>query len=155
MRRKDREIADFEGIVKIIDGCDILRIGLSDGDAPYIVPVNFGYTADGGQICFFVHGAAAGRKYELMKRNGVCSFEADIPLKMETTKGRSVTMRYKSVMGRAEIVFLEGEEKERAMSEVIMARYELTKNFDYDRSALEHTAVAMLKVTEITAKANL
>ena len=41
------------------------------------------------------------------------------------------------------------------MSEVIMAGYELNKNFDYDRSTLEHTAVAMLKVTEITAKANL
>lgn len=33
---------------------------------------------------------------------------------------KDVTMRYESVMGKAEAVFLEGEEKQRAMDEVIM-----------------------------------
>lgn len=44
MRRKDREITDFNEIRKIIDACEILRLGLADGDFPYIVPVNFAYT---------------------------------------------------------------------------------------------------------------
>ncbi len=41
MRRKDREVTDFAEIVRIIDQCAIVRIGLADGDFPYIVPVNF------------------------------------------------------------------------------------------------------------------
>ena len=41
MRRKDREVTDFDSIVRIIDKCDVLRLGLADGDYPYIVPVNF------------------------------------------------------------------------------------------------------------------
>lgn len=33
---------------------------------------------------------------------------------------KDVTMRYESVMGKAEAVFLEGEEKQRTMDELIM-----------------------------------
>lgn len=69
MRRKDREVTDFDTIVKIINECDIIRLGLSDGDFPYIVPVNFAYSVEGQKICFYIHGAMAGRKFELMNRN--------------------------------------------------------------------------------------
>ena len=47
MRRKDREVKEFDKIIKIIDKCEIIRLGLADGDYPYIVPVNFSYTVDG------------------------------------------------------------------------------------------------------------
>lgn len=155
MRRKDREVTDFHKIIQFIDSCDILRIGLADGDFPYIVPLNFAYTVEGEQICFYIHGAKAGRKYELLRKNPHCSFEMDIPLKMEClTKERDVTMRYRSVMGTAEAVFLEGEEKERAVDEIIMARYEETKSFSYNKNVLPRTAVIRLKVLEINAKEN-
>ena len=155
MRRKDREITDFKTIIGIIDECDIIRIGLSDGEYPYIVPLNFAYTVTGGHIDFYIHGAMAGRKYELMKRNGKCSFEMDVPLRMECIYDKKdVTMRYKSVMGTADILFLEGEEKASAIDSVIMNRYELTRGFEYNRSVVPRTMVARLSVTSITAKAN-
>jgi len=50
---------------------------------------------------------------------------------------------------------LEGEDKKRAVDEVIMARHEETKHFTYNESALPRTAVLKLTVTEISAKANL
>ena len=34
MRRKDREVTDFETIRQIIDSCEVLRIGLSDPEDP-------------------------------------------------------------------------------------------------------------------------
>ena len=71
MRRKDRAVTDFQKIVQIIDECEILRLGLADGEYPYIVPVNFGYTVEGEQICFYIHGAQAGRKYELLRSHPV------------------------------------------------------------------------------------
>lgn len=155
MRRKDREITDFQAILKIIDGCDILRLGLSDGDFPYIVPLNFAYQVQDGQLALYVHGAMAGRKYELMKRNRKCSFEMDIPLEMDCVyEDKDVTMRYQSVMGTARIDFLEGEEKQEAIDHILMGRYPETRNFDYNRSMVPHTAVAKLTVLELTAKAN-
>lgn len=155
MRRKDREVTDFNTIINIIDECDILRLGLADGDFPYIVPVNFAYTVEDEQICFFIHGAMAGRKYELLNKNPLCSFELDIPLEMDCiVEQKDVTMRYKSVMGKCKVKFLEGEEKQSAIDDIIMARYEATRDFDYNRSAVARTAVAKLIVTEISAKVN-
>lgn len=156
MRRKDREITEFEEILKIIDGCEILRLGLSDGDYPYIVPVNFAYEVIEGKLYFYIHGAMAGKKYEMLRKNPACSFEMDVSLQIECIEAkRDVTMRYKSVMGKAAALFLEGEEKLRAIDDVLMARYEVTRDFEYDRAAVAHTAVIRLAVTEITAKVNL
>ncbi len=155
MRRKDREITDFDKIVGIIDECAIIRLGLADGDFPYIVPVNFAYTVENKEICFYIHGAMAGRKYELLTKNPLCSFEMDIPIELDCmVDEKDATMRYKSVMGKAKVEFLEGEQKQKAIDEVIMARYEETRNFDYNRDVVKRTAVGKLTVLEITAKAN-
>lgn len=42
MRRRDREIKEFDEIVKIIKKCDSLVLGLNDEGYPYLVPLNFG-----------------------------------------------------------------------------------------------------------------
>ncbi|MBQ8506237.1 MAG: pyridoxamine 5'-phosphate oxidase family protein [Clostridia bacterium] len=155
MRRKDREVKDFNVIRQIIDECEIIRIGLCDGDMfPYIVPMNFAYVIEGEQIYFYLHGAMAGRKYELMRKNGVCSFEMDCGHQMELIpKAKDVTMRYKSVMGKAKIEFLEGEDKFKGL-DIIMNRDERTRNFEYNRAVVPRTAVIKLTVTEYSGKAN-
>ena len=43
MRKKDREVTDEEKIKQIIKDCHCCRVGLYDGNSPYIVPLNFGY----------------------------------------------------------------------------------------------------------------
>lgn len=155
MRRKDREITEFDAIVRMIDGCEIIRLGMSDGDFPYIVPLNFAYSVSGNQIFFYVHGAMAGKKYEMLQNNPYCSFEMDQPLALECIAAdKDVTMRYRSVMGKCKAEFLEGEEKQRAIDEVIMARFEATRNFDYNRGLVPRTAVIRLTVLELSAKEN-
>lgn len=155
MRRKDREVTDFHEIMKIIEECEIVRLGLADGDYPYIVPVNFAYEVSGEEVALYIHGAMAGRKCEMLQKNPVCSFEMDIPLEMDCIyEKKDVTMRYKSVMGKAKAEFLEGDEKQRAIDDIIMARHEETKNFEYNQKAVAKTAVVKLTVTEMTAKVN-
>ena len=51
MRRKDREITDFNEIIEIIKKCDVCRIAMNDGDFPYIVPLNFGLDVQDGRAC--------------------------------------------------------------------------------------------------------
>ncbi len=156
MRRKDREVTDFDSIVRIIDKCDVLRLGLADGDYPYIVPVNFSYTVEGEQICFYIHGAMAGRKYALMQKNPVCSFELDYNLGFKPMpEQRDITTRYACVMGEARIEFVEGEEKQHVVEDIIMNRYELTRGFPYRTESLPHTAIIRLVVTDISAKSNM
>lgn len=154
MRRQDREVKDFFEIVRIIDACEIVRLGLADGDYPYIVPVNFAYKAANRAITLYIHGASAGRKYQLLQQNPVCSFEMDIPLKIDCIHDtKEVTMRYKCVMGKATVKFLNGKDKQAAIDD-IMARYKETRCFQYNKNAVELTSVAELTVTEITAKVN-
>lgn len=154
MRRKDREVTDFSEIIKIIDECEIVRIGLSDGNYPYIVPLNFGYEVIEQHIFLYIHGAMDGKRYHMLNKNPFCSFEMDIPLQMDCiVDKKAVTMRYKCVMGKATANFLNGIEKQRAI-DVIMARNEKTKNFEYNKSMVERTSVIRLDVTEIKAKVN-
>ena len=157
MRRIDREITDFDTIVSMIDECMILRIGLSDGDCPYIVPLNFSYTIKDKEIYFYIHGAMAGRKYELLNKNKVCSFEMDRALKMDClTEKKDVTMRYKSVMGECSVRNItDPEEKKKIVDTIIMNRYEQTRGFQYNEKVLPRTAIFELKVMQLSAKANL
>lgn len=52
MRRKDREITDFNEIIDIIKKCDVCRIALNDDEYPYVVPLNFGLDVQGNQVIF-------------------------------------------------------------------------------------------------------
>ena len=41
MRRKDREITDFNEIMNIINKCDVCRLALFDEDYPLYRPIEF------------------------------------------------------------------------------------------------------------------
>lgn len=157
MRRKDREITSMEEILQIVESCEVLRIGLSDPDDPafpYVVPLNFGYAWNGQQLCFYVHGAKAGRKFELMQRMGCCSFEMEGKAEIAFIhSSRDITTRYESVMGKATLTLLEGDAALHGL-EALLARREDTRTYDWNRSYVPHTAVWQLTVTEITAKRN-
>ena len=49
MRRKDREVTDFEELIAIMKKCDVCRIALNDGGYPYILPLNFGLAVKDGR----------------------------------------------------------------------------------------------------------
>ncbi|MBR4080094.1 MAG: pyridoxamine 5'-phosphate oxidase family protein [Christensenellaceae bacterium] len=154
MRRKDREIRDFNVIKQIIADCDTIHIGLADGDYPYILPMSFGHEVVNECIYFYLHGAKVGRKIDLMKKNGVCSFEMDCSHSAAMDPDRKeATMHYRSIMGKAEIEFLEGENKIHALN-LIMDHYNVSRGKEYETAHIPHTAVIRLKVTEYSAKQN-
>ena len=57
-------------------------------------------------------------------------------------------------MGTAQIEFLEDQEKQSAIDDIIMNRYDETRNFEYNKNAVSRTAVARLRVLSWTAKIN-
>ncbi len=157
MRRKDREITDFDTILKMIDACHIVRIGLFDKDEPdfpYIVPLNFGYKVIDGKICLYVHGARAGRKWDLLQQTQYCSVQMDVDDGMELIpQARDITERYRSVMGKARIRLLSGDELVEGM-EICVNRYQECRGFDWNRAALSHVAVWELELSSLSAKWN-
>ena len=154
MRRKDRQVTDFDRIVSIIDECSIIHLGLADEPYPYVVTVNFAYKVEGEQVYFYIHGAKAGRKYELMQKNKKCAFFMEVNEGIKTMpEKKDCTTIYRSVAGSADIEFMEGDDAFEA-AKLCMARYPETEKAPYNLASVPHTCFARLKVVELNGKAN-
>lgn len=152
MRRKDQEVTELEAVKEIIRQCDVLRLGLADGDYPYIVPMNFGWEEKEGRLYFYLHGAAEGRKAELLRQNGACSFQMDCGHRVVQLPGHGITTRYGCVMGKATVTPLTEEEKPQAMR-LLIDRY-LPGAPGCPPQAMARTAMWRLEVADWSAKEN-
>jgi hypothetical protein len=65
MRRKDKEISDTSGIDAIIKKATVCRLGMVNGNNPYIVPLCFGFQDN---VLYF-HSALKGQKIEYLRNN--------------------------------------------------------------------------------------
>ena len=154
MRRKDREIKDFQRMLEVVENCRTIRLAFDDGEYPYIIPLSYGYEAEGEQLCFYIHGALAGTKAQMIGKCGKCSFEIDRELGLELMpEVKDVTMRYESVIGKADIEVLPPEERLEALK-IMMDKNEATRDFEWNYDAAPRTLVARLTVTEWTCKIN-
>jgi nitroimidazol reductase NimA-like FMN-containing flavoprotein (pyridoxamine 5'-phosphate oxidase superfamily) len=62
MRRKDKEITNIEDKINIIDQCKVCRLGLSENNKPYIIPLNYGYSFENNMLTLFFHSAKEERR---------------------------------------------------------------------------------------------
>jgi nitroimidazol reductase NimA-like FMN-containing flavoprotein (pyridoxamine 5'-phosphate oxidase superfamily) len=148
MRRSEREITGREVIDAIIRQCLVCRLGLPDGEEPYIVPLCFGYD---GEALYF-HSASDGRKIDILRKNSRVCFEFDIPEGMrEAEEGCRWGIKYRSVIGfgTAEIVD-DQEDKKKALG-IIMAQYSGRK-YVFPEDAVARTAVIKVAIARITGK---
>ncbi len=154
MRRKDREITDFEEMLRIMEKCDVCRIAMVDEDHPYpyILPLNFGLEREGEQVTFYFHGAHEGRKYELMQQHSQVSFEMDCGhlLFLDEEKG-SCSMAYESVIGHGRMAFFTDEEEKRNGRHLIIEQYG-RGDFAFNPASVELTTVFKLKLEGCTGK---
>ena len=74
MRRKDRAVADSREIAAILSACKVCHLAIPDGGAPYVVPLNFGFTLEHGALTLYFHSAKQGRKLELLSRRPCVGF---------------------------------------------------------------------------------
>lgn len=152
MRKKNREIKNYDEIVGVMKKCDVCRLALNDEGYPYIVPLNFGMKADEGKITLYFHSAMEGYKVDLMKKDSRASFEMDCGHQLQYAEEKGYcTMAYESVMGKGVIRILEEHEKMNALEE-IMAHYHEGRKAYFNPAAMERTLVYALDVSEIRGK---
>lgn len=150
MRRSDRAITDPAELESILREAIVCRMGLCDGEVPYVVPMNYGYR-DGS---VFLHSAIEGRKIEILRKNpNVClEFEKDVEL-VPAEEACSFSMKYRSVIASGKAVFLEGAEEKAQGLNVIMGQY-TGKEFDFPPQALERIVVIRIDLVECSGKHN-
>ncbi len=153
MRKKQFEVTDLDQILQILDRCDVCRIALNEGDYPYIVPMNFGYSCQDGQIALYFHSANLGKKIEMLRKNGKVGFELDTSHRVVFADNPcDFAMEFESIIGTGEIRFLENEEKPFAFT-CLMKQYDKEKEYThFDPKMVEITAVMKLTVKELYCK---
>lgn len=151
MRRKDREITDFNEILQIIKKCDSCKIALHDEEFPYIVPMNFGMSVEDNQLYLYFHCAKEGKKLDLIRKDNRATFEMDCEHNIILYEERmSCTMGYASVIGHGIFEFVSDEDKYEALK-MIMKQYH-SEDFKFNTDMMEVTTVLRLKVLDMVGK---
>lgn len=151
MRRSEREVTAQSEIDEIINECDCCRLGFSDGNEVYIVPLSFGY--DPERQIFYFHSAKEGRKIELIRQNGRAGFELDCGHRLLPGKAAcGYSYAYRSVIGTGRISLVEDPaERERAL-ELILEHYTGRSGWAFDEHSVQAAAVIRLEVEKLSCK---
>ena len=151
MRRKDREITNFNEMIEIIKKCDSCVLALNDEGFPYLVPMNFGMDIEDDQLYLYFHCAKEGRKLELIQKDNRASFEMDCEHKLVLQEEEmECSMGYASVIGQGTIEFVAEEDKFDALK-ILIGQYR-SRDFKFDTGMLGVTTVLKMKVLNMTGK---
>ena len=154
MRRKDKDITNIDDILSIIKKCKVCRIGLSENNKPYIVPLNYGFNFVNNTLTLFFHSAHVGKKMDIIKNNNNACFEIDCDTGLiETSRPCSYSYAFKSIIGFGKIIFLEDiDEKVEGLNKIINHQTEKNTSSVFPPEELEKVAVYKMVVNEFTGK---
>lgn len=152
MTRREREITNVEEIRAILDKCKVAHIGLTDGDQPYIVPMNYGYIYEAGRLILYLHGALTGYKYEVIEKNPKVCFEMEcdvVPFSGKTACQYGTT--YSSIIGKG-IAKIVTDVEEKIESLAVLMKTQTGKDFIFNEQLVSIVNVIRIDVTDFTAK---
>lgn len=153
MRRKDREITDKTAIAEFIAKEQILRIAFYDEGDIYIVPVNYGYSYK-DKYSFYFHGAKAGRKYELAKKEPSVGFEIDGNYALlENVEACDFSATFQSVIGTGILSLVEDIDEKITGLNTIMKQTTSKSEWNYSKEMLDAVAVFRVDVEKLSCKA--
>ena len=148
MRREDKQITEPSFIDSILNNAVVCRLGLCDGDRPYVVPLCFGYEDN----ALFFHCSGQGKKLDILKKNNNVCFEVDIDFKIiKADKACSWGTKYKSVIGFGKAEFIENVELKRKALDIIMRQYS-EGIFEYSADAVKNIVVIKVEIESMTGK---
>ena len=142
------KIVDPKKIESIILKAKVCRLGLADGNRPYIVPLSFGYQEN----ALYFHTGKKGRKMEILQKNNRVCFEMDVDLEIVPADNPCKwNMRYQSVVGYGRAVILEDREEKKRGLDVIVNHYggSITA---YDESRVNALTVIKVEIDGVKGK---
>jgi hypothetical protein len=156
VRRKDRQIVNPSEIMNILKKADVCRLAMcDDGKVPYIVPMTFGFGKDGSKSLYF-HSASDGKKINILKKNNLVCFEADIEHKLLFQGDAcSCSMLYQSVIGMGRISFVTDASEKIEALQAIMNHYTKKSEHVFDEKEVKQTIIMRLDIEEISGKAHV
>ena len=152
LTRREFEVTDMKDITDILDKCLIVHIGMIDGDEPYVVPLNYGYTMEDGKLTLYMHGATEGRKLDVMRANPKVFFEMNCEVTaFEGKLACQYGTAYACLMGKGLATVIEDtEEKKKCLS--LFMKTQTGKDFEFTDGMISTVSIMKIDVSEFTAK---
>lgn len=152
MTRRERQLFEINEIIKILDKSKVLHLGLVDGDEPYVVPMNYGYTMENEKLTLWLHGATQGRKLDVMRANPKVFFSMECDLQpFEGDVACRYGVGYSSLMGKGIAEIVEDVEiKKNALT--YLMKTQTGKDFEFNDKLVSVVSVIKIDVSEYTAK---
>ena len=148
MRRKDKAIDELAEIEQIVRRSLVCRLGLSEKNRPYIVPLSFGFR-DG---TLYFHSAPEGKKIEILRKNSKVCFEFDLDHEVVADKeGCKWGMKYRSVIGFGKASIVQDIQEKKAGLNAIMEHYS-GGTCGYPEAAIHNTLVIKVEIKSMTGK---
>jgi len=157
MRRQDREITDIGEKINVIKKCKVCRIGLSENNVPYIVPLNYGYSFENGVLTLFFHSALEGKKLDILKNNNNACFEIDCDTKLvEAENACNYGYAFKSIIGYGKVVILENtDEKIHGLTMIMKHQTDKETVYEFTHEQVKNICVYKMLVESFTGKQRL
>jgi nitroimidazol reductase NimA-like FMN-containing flavoprotein (pyridoxamine 5'-phosphate oxidase superfamily) len=154
MRRKDKEIIEIEDKINIINQCKVCRLGLSENNKPYVIPLNYGYDFTENILSLFFHSANEGKKMDIIKNNNNACFEIDCDNKLiEAEKACGYSYAFKSIIAFGKIMILENiDEKIYGLNKIMENQTGNKEIYNFPKEILQNVTVYKMIVEEFTGK---
>jgi nitroimidazol reductase NimA-like FMN-containing flavoprotein (pyridoxamine 5'-phosphate oxidase superfamily) len=143
-KKKEQELID-----RVINNALYCHLACSFEDAPYLIPVAFGY--DGDSV--YIHTARSGKKIDILSHNPrVClGFETDVSLLKDPDLACDWSFDFQSVIASGLIEEITDIEEKSAGLGVIMDHYS-KKEWDFPPQQLAKTRLWRIRIIEISGK---
>ena len=153
MRRSERAIAQRVDILRVLDSCAVMHLGLCKEGQPYVVPLNFGWEEEDGQLFIYFHGAKAGKKQAWIAEGAKCfvAFTGDNAI-IPGTDACDWSANYASVMVSGFVRPMDDETQKLHGLDLIMRRCGYSGRPQYSPESLRATQVYQIKALEVTGK---
>ena len=152
LTKRERQVTDPAQITRILDEGKVLHLAMAVDNEPYVVPMNYGYTMEDGQLTLYLHSAVRGKKLDMIQANSKVFFEIDCDrMPFEGRVPCQYGMVYSSIMGKGTATLVEDPEaKMQAMS--ILMKTQTGKDFTFNERLVSIVTVIRIDVQEYTAK---
>ncbi len=149
---REKLVTDMDVIVKILNNSKVVHVGMIDGDEPYVVPMNYGYTLDGGKLTLWLHCAKRGRKLDVLRANPKVFFEMECDLQpFDGDIACRYGLSYSSIMGRGTAEIVEDIETKKAALTYLM-KTQTGKDFEFEDKMASIVSIIKIDAAEYTAK---
>jgi len=153
MAKRDNAIKDvieLDELEAIIKKCKVCRVGMVEGDIPYVLAMNFGYEDQ----TIWLHCAKEGKKIDILKHNNKVCLEFDADHKLFARHEEvacSWRFAYRSVLINGHALFVDDYDEKIKGLNIFMKNYS-DKPFEYSKPSVDNVQLIKIPIESITGR---